>query len=365
MVVLVQSGGYSLDRLADLYGETVSVIRSALWNEGVEVHAHANPSPDPIAVTMTSLYDLGLKIDRVGWLCGYSYGKARKMLIDAGVQLRPGRTPAREVDVPRLVKLRKSGLSIAAAGEELGVSYGTARNRLLDAGVMLRPSPIIPVRPTTPLSASAVVELHLQGFKKEHIRQLTGRSSSFVHRQLALASLPARVRPDSLGVDTETLIAVYRCVASSRVTAEVLNVSEGAVLARLWEAGQDILDAPDPEAAPLRIPAQSPWQQRHQEILARAARGQGVSLIAAALQVPVTEVADVIRIYRHRDRTTAEILHRRAQGESPGVIAIRMGLRLDRIRDVLAKYSTRHPRLPAPHTTATTQQRKPHARLHR
>ncbi|MFF4179869.1 hypothetical protein [Streptomyces sp. NPDC001750] len=342
MAVLYRSGGHSPDRLAELYGETVPTVRSALRNEGVEVHAHPGPSPDPIAVTMELLYHLGLSIDRVGWLCGCSYGKARKILLGAGVELRKGGTPlAQEVDVPRLVKLYKSRLSIAATAKECGVSYGTAYNRLHDAGVLRAPR-IKPIRPSKPLPASTVVDLHLQGYRKEDIRQLTGRSSSFVHRHLALAGLPARVKPDALGVDTETLTAVYRNVASSAITAEILHLSKGAVLARLWEAGQDMLTAPDPEAAPLRIPAQSTWQRRHQDILARADKGQGVLSIATALRVPAAEVSEVLRLYQRRERTTAEILYRRGQGESPGVIAIRMGLRLDRINDVLAKYSTRH-----------------------
>ncbi|MFE3900578.1 hypothetical protein ACFXPY_09455 [Streptomyces sp. NPDC059153] len=355
MAVLHQSARYSLHCLANLYGETAEVVRSALLAEDVDVDAHPRRSPDPIAVTMERLYGLGLSIDRVGWLCGYTYGKARKILLDEGVQLRKwGPSLEREVDVPGLVKLRKSGLSIEACGRELRISSGTARNRLLAAGMSLRPEPVIFNRPPTPLSASAVVDLHLQGFKKEHVRRLTGRSSSFVQRQLARAGLPARVRPDSLGVDTETLVAIYRCVASSRVTAEVLHISQSAVLTRIWEAGQDMLDAPSPDAAPLHIPAQAPWQRRQQEILARAARGLRASEIGAALQVPVADVNAVMRIHQHRDRTTAEILYRRTQGESPGVIAIRMGLRLDRVNDVLAKYtssmsaSPRH-RRPRPH----------------
>ncbi|MFC9760119.1 hypothetical protein [Streptomyces sp. NPDC056921] len=362
--MLYQSAGFSLDRLASLYDETAAVIRSALLAEGVDVDAHPRPSPDPISVTMERLYDLKLSIDRVGWLCGYSYGKARKVLLHEGVQLRKCGPPLnQEVDVPRLVKLHKSGLSIEACGRELGISYGTARNRLRAAGMPLLPEPPIFVRPPTPLSASTVVDLHLQGFKKEHIRQLTGRSSSFIHRQLALAGLQARVKPDSLGIDTGTLVAIYQCVASSRVTAEVLHISESAVLARLWEAGQDMLDAPDPDIGPLRVQARAPWQQRHQEILARAARGQRASEIAAAFQVSVANVTDIIRLYQHRDRTTAEILYRRAQGESPGVIAIRMGLRLDRVKDVLARY-TSHPRRPGPLTKPPTQQRNLHAHRH-
>ncbi|WP_329834262.1 hypothetical protein [Streptomyces sp. BE133] len=353
--MLHQSAGYSLDCLASLYDETAAEIRAALLAEGVDVDTHPRPSPDPIAVTMERLYDLKLSIDRVGWLCGYTYGKARKILLDEGVQLRKcGPSLEREVDVPRLVKLRKSGLSIEACGRELRISSGTARNRLLAAGVSLRPEPAIFVRPPTPLPASAVVDLHRQGFKKEHVRKLTGRSSSFVQRQLALAGLPGRVRPDSLGVDTETLVAIYRCAASSQVTADVLHISKGAVLTRLWEAGQDMLDVPSPDATPVHIPAQVPWQRRQQEIVARAARGQRASEIAAALRVPVADVNAVMRVYQHRDRTTAEILYRRTQGESPGVIAVRMGLRLDRVRDVLARY-TSHPRRSTPLAKPPTQ----------
>ncbi|MFI5752412.1 hypothetical protein ACIBBE_42700 [Streptomyces sp. NPDC051644] len=364
MAVLHESAGYSLDCLANLYGETAEVIRSALLAEGVEVDAHPRPSPDPIAVTMERLYDLKLSIDRVGWLCGHSYGEARKILLNKGVQLRQrGRPLEREVDVARLVKPRKSGLSIEASGRELGIFRHTARKRLLNAGVPQRPKPTILVRPKTPLSASAVVDLHLQGYKNYHIGKLTGRSPSFVQRHLARAGLPARVKPDSLGIDTETLVAVYQRVASSQATADVLHISAGAALARLWESGQDILDAPDPDAAPLHIPAQDPWQRRQQEIFARAAKGQRASEIAAELQVPVADVTAVMRIYQHRDRTTAEILYRRTQGESPGVIAIRMGLRLDRVNDVLAKYTSR-PRRSTPLTKPPTQQRNRHAHRH-
>ncbi|MGW2652148.1 hypothetical protein ACWC1D_00575 [Streptomyces sp. NPDC001478] len=339
MVVLYQSGGLSPECLAELYGETVPAVRSALQNEGVEAHARSGPSPDPIAVTMEALYHLGLSIDRVGWLCGCSYGKARRTLLGAGVKLRKGGTSLeQEVDVSRLVRLYRSRLSIAAIAKECGVSYGTAYNRLRDAGVLRAPRNK-PVRPSRPLPASTVVDLHLQGYIKEDIRQLTGRSSSFVHRHLALAGLPARVKPDALGVDTDTMLAVYRNVASSSVTAEIMHMSTGAVLARLWEAGQDMLATPDPEAAPLRIPSRSAWQRRHQNILARAANGQGGYSIATALRIPAVEVFEVLRLYQRRDHTAAEILYRHGQGESPGVIAIRMGLRVDRIRGVLAKYS--------------------------
>ncbi|KUN17608.1 hypothetical protein AQJ11_37740 [Streptomyces corchorusii] len=387
MAVLYQSGGFSPDHLADLYGETVATVHSELRNEGVEV-THPGPSPDPIAVTMEALYDLRLSIDRVGWLCGCSYRKARKILLGAGVELREGRTPLKqEVDVPRLVKLYESRLSVPAIAKECGISYGTAYNRLRDAGVLrglrkevdvprlvklyesrlsipaiakecgisystaynrlrnagaLRGLRAKPLRPSNPLPASTVVDLHLQGYMKEDITRLTGRSNSFVHHHLALAGLPVRVRPDALSVDTETLLAVYRIVASSAVTAEILHLSEGAVFNRLYEAGQEILAAPDPEAPPLHIPSPSAWQRRHQDILARAAKGQGGYSIATALKIPPAEVFEVLRLYQSRDHTSAEILYRHGQGESPGVIAIRMGLRLDRIKSVLAKYSARH-----------------------
>ncbi|MER5617750.1 hypothetical protein [Streptomyces sp. NPDC002215] len=329
--MLYQSAGYSLDRLASLYDETAALIRSALLGEGVDVDAHPRPSPNPIAVTMERLYGLGLRIDRVGWLCGYSYRKTRMILLDAGVQLRNGK-PLQEVDVPR---------------------YGTAHNRLR-AGVPPGRKPDILVPPSTPLPASAVVELHLLGYRKKHIEVLTGRSCTFVQRHLALAGLPARVSTDSLGVDTGTLVAVYRRVASAQATGDVLHISAPAVLTRLRESGQGILDAPDLDAAPLRIPEQAPWQRRQKEILARAAKGQSTFEIAAALQIRVSDVTDVIRLYQHRDRTTAEILTRRTQGESPGVIAVRMGLRLDSVRDVLARY-TSHPRRSTPLAKPPTQ----------
>ncbi|MFJ1816821.1 hypothetical protein [Streptomyces sp. NPDC088139] len=364
MAVLHQSAGYSLACLTNIYSETPEVIRSALLAEGVDVEAHPRPSQAPIAVTMKRLYDLKLSIDRVGWLCGYSYGQARKILLGTGVQLRQrGPSLETEVDVKRLVKLRKSGLSIEACGRDLGISFGTARNRLLDAGAPMRPEPIILARPKTPLPASVVVDLHLQGYKNDHIRKLTGRSSSFVQHHLARAGLPARVNPDPLGIDTRTLVAVYRRVASSRATADVLHISAGAALARLWESGQDILDVPDPDAAPLHIPGQDPWQRRQQEIFVRAAKGQRASEIAADLRVPVADVTAVMRIYQHRDRTTAEILYRRTQGERPGVIAIRMGLRLDRVKAVLGKYTSR-PRRSTPLTKSPTQQRNRHVHRH-
>jgi hypothetical protein len=213
MTVLHQSAGYTLDCLADLYGETAEVIRSALLAEGVDVDAHPRPAPAPIAVTMDRLYDLGLSIDRVGWLCGYSYWKARKILLDAGTQLRERGTPLdREVDESLLVELHKSGLSIAASGRALGISRDAAHRRLVDAGVPMQSKPAVLVPPKVPLSASAVVDLHLQGYNNNQIRKLTGRSGSFVQRQLALAGLPGRVKPDSLGIDTGTLVAVYQLV---------------------------------------------------------------------------------------------------------------------------------------------------------
>ncbi|MEU8544804.1 hypothetical protein AB0C52_33205 [Streptomyces sp. NPDC048717] len=341
MAVLYRSGGYSPARLAELYGATLPTVHEALLSAGVEVSADPSPSsPDPIEVTMERLYDLPLSIDRVGWLCGYAYGKTRKILLGAGVKLRKRGIPlAQETDIPRLVRLYKYKGDVAAAAKACGVSYRFAYDRLRDAGA-LRPR-IQFVRPSKPLSESAVVNLYRQGFNKEAIRQLTGRSSGFVHRALAQAGLPARVKPDALGVDIDTLTQVYQIVASRAVTAEVLHLSCDAVRARLWEAGQDVLSAPDPEVAPLRIEGHSAWQPVHQNILTRAEAGQSRTSIARALRLPPAEVAEVLRLYQHRDRVTAEVLYRYGQGETPGVIAIRMGLRLDRVSGVLAEHSAK------------------------
>ncbi|MFF4755295.1 hypothetical protein ACWD5R_41100 [Streptomyces sp. NPDC002514] len=297
---------------------------------------------------MALLYNLGLSIARVGWLCGYRYGTARKTLLDAGVQLR-GPGGSKQIDVPRLVRLYESNLSIEAVGQLYGISFGTARDRLLDAGVTLRPVGVNVTRrsvpafasPANPLPGNAVTLLHRQGYKNHHIIQLTGRSTEFVHRQLTAAGLNARVTADRLNINTEQLIAVYRCTASSVVTGAVLRVSADTVLARLREEGVKLLDAPAPDAVPVRLPEQMPWQYRDQEILAHAAQGKSAAQIAAAVEAPAAEILDVIRVYRHRDRVTAEVLRRRDQGESAGVIAVRMGLRVDRVRSLLSRYATR------------------------
>ncbi|MGW1411820.1 hypothetical protein [Streptomyces sp. NPDC002403] len=357
MAVLYQSGGYTLERLARLYRTRHDVIRASLQDEGVEIRtAGTRASSAPVVVTMAILYDLGLSIDRVGWLCGYTYGTARKMLLDAGVELRPrGIKLITKLNVPRLVRLYESPLGIKTVADMCGMSYGTVRDQLLRAGVTLRPPSISLARqrtelipPATPLCGSTVALLHGQGFDKFQILQLTGRSHEFVDRRLTEHGLRARAGPDRLGIDTERLVAIYRNVASSDVTAEVLHLSASAVLARLREAGQPLLDAPDPEAVPRHIPGRAPRQYRDEQILLRAARGERIALIAAAVHVPAAEVAEVIRIYRHRDRTTAEILRRRAQGESAGVIAVRMGLRLDRVNNALDRYATRHRTRPSP-----------------
>ncbi|MFD9607544.1 hypothetical protein, partial [Streptomyces sp. NPDC059970] len=196
-----------------------------------------------------------------------------------------------------------------------------------------------------------VVALHQQGYLNHHIRQLTARSNSFVCRSLTEGGLQAHLRSK---VDTEELIAIYRVVASIEATAEVLHLSASTVLARLRENGVGLLDAPDPDAAPVYRPELTWWLQRNQEILARAARSQNTAQIAAAVHASVIEVTAVIRDYRHRDITTAEILHRHARNQSPGVIAIRMGLRLDRVKDVLARY-TSHPRRSTPLAKPPTQ----------
>ncbi|GAA2443105.1 hypothetical protein GCM10010433_50420 [Streptomyces pulveraceus] len=363
--------GLSIERVGWLCGYTYGTTRKMLLGADVKLRTRGlRLLNGPDVPRLVRLYESGLSIKDAGEECQVSYGTARSLLLNAGVTLRarndvqPDRAVRRvkDVDVPRLVRLYESGLSIKDAGERCQASFGTARHRLLDAGVTLRTSSprlrtaqgpaFIP--PSAPLPGSAVAALGHLGYKKDHIEQLTGRSHNFVHRVLAQEGLKPRVRPDSLVTDTETLIAIYRNVASSNVTAEILHLSTEAVLARLREAGQDILDAPDPDTAPLRIPAQGPSQRRHQEIFTRAAKGQKASEIAAALQVPIADVNGVMRIYRHSDRTTAEILYRRAQGESPGVIAIRMGLRLDRVKAVLAKYTSR-PRRSTPLAKPPTQ----------
>ncbi|MFJ3824951.1 hypothetical protein [Streptomyces nodosus] len=309
---------------------------------------------------MEILYNIGLSIARAGWLLGYKYARARKILLDAGVELR-GHAGKKQINVPRLVKLYENNLGIEAAGRLCGLSYGTARARLLEAGVTLRPVGVNVTReshpaftsPTSPLSGSAVTFLHRQGFRNFQIRQLTGRSNEFIHRHLTADGLNPRVAADRLDLNLEQLIAVYRSTASSTVTGEVLHVSADTVLARLREAGVTLLDAPDPEAVPIRLPEQMPWQYRDQEILARAA-SQSTARIAAAVGVSVAEVIDVIRAYGHRDRVTAEVLHRRGQGQSAGVIAVRMGLRVDRVKCLLARYAT-HKSSRAGHSGAVCQ----------
>ncbi|WP_217231277.1 hypothetical protein [Streptomyces anulatus] len=346
-------------KIARLHGRTV---RRQLVEAGIPIRARGSVLAKP--PTLVQLYRRGLSLEHCGIILGISRNTARNRLLKAGITPRPRGSRIQwnsDQDGRRLVSLYESGLTIEACSLYFGISYTTARDRLLDAGVPLRKPgrsnnrrtrPKL-VAPASPLPAVLVPQLHELNFLNSHIALLTGLSHSVVHRELARAGLPARVHPDPFGISLDGLVDVYRVVASVKDTAAVLHISRNAVLARLREAHVGPLDRPDPDATPVRLGDVSIWRRQDQTILALSANGESTLEIARAVGKPAAEVANILRVYRHRDRTTALILRSRQQGESPGVTALRLGLRLDRVASVLA----RHPveRRPAPlvrtHTT--------------
>lgn len=383
--VLYLSGHYSLEHLAALYQvSNVATVRRELRSVGVNVQASVRPTPVAPGVTRSLLHEIGVSASRTRWLidgsalvvacetgplaepteggmtveeaakeCGALRRAAGQRLGAAGVTIRPNRAIRKEVDIPRLIEGYESGMSLKEAGRQCGISRDTARRRLDAAGMGL-------IAPAVPLQLTVAEVLYRRGYAEREIARLTGHSERLVCRVVAKEKEKELARLELLGVDIEKLKAIYRIVASVSDTAKVLYLSRNNVLAGLRAAGAEILDAPDPEAAPVHLPEATWWWQRDQEILARVAQRQSSATIASALHVSIAEVCDVIRTYQHRDRTTPEVLRRWAHGESPGVIAIRMGMRLDWVKDVLAKYSASYPRHPASHTTVSTQQRRLH-----
>ncbi|MFE7485000.1 hypothetical protein [Streptomyces sp. NPDC057552] len=288
-------------------------------------------------------------IERCAQILGISYGAARNRLIAAGIKPRPRSIRIQwdaEVDTPKLVSLYESGISIEACAQHFRFSYTTARSRLVDAGVTLRPPgkssnrntrPRF-VTPPSPLPSGIVPDLAALKFSKRHIALLTGLHHDRIHRELALAGLPARMNPDPFGISPDAVADVYRVVASVTDTARAFHISTNAVRSRLWEAQMDLLDRPDPEAAPVRLGGPGIWWHTDQRLLELAEKGMGTQRIAHAVGRPPAEVTNILRIYWHRELATAQILRARQNGESPGVIALRMGLRLDRVTAVLDRY---------------------------
>lgn len=341
-------------------------VRRRLDEAGVPIRARGTaPAGGP---TLVHLYRRGLSLEHCGVILGISRNTARNRLLKAGITLRPRGRRVRwngDLDSPRLVSLYESGLSIEACSLYFGIAYSTAHARLLDAGVTLRrpgrsdnrrTRPKL-VAPSSPLPAALVPQLHQLKFLNSHIALLTGLSHWAVHRELAQAGLPARVNPDPFGISLDALVDVYRVVASVKDTATALHISRGAVLARLREAHVGPLDRPDPDATPVRLGDVSVWRRQDQTILALAVNGESTLEIARAVGKPAAEVASILRVYRHRDRTAALILRSRQQGESPGVTALRLGLRLDRVASVLAQHPVKG--RSAPLTRTHTERRAP------
>ncbi|MFJ1742552.1 hypothetical protein ACIOG4_28245 [Streptomyces microflavus] len=340
--------------------------RRQLVEAGVPIRAGGNGLAEP--PTLVQLYRRGLSLEHCGVILGISRNTARNRLLKAGISPRPRGGLIRwniDLDGPRLVSLYESGLSIEACSLYFKISCTTARDRLLDARVPLRKPgrssnrrtrPQL-IAPSSPLPAVLVPQLHELNFLSSHIALLTGHSHRAVHRELAKAGLRARVNPDPFGISLDGLVDVYRVVASVKDTATVLHLSRDAVLARLREAHVAPLDGPDPDATPVRLGDVSVWRRQDQTILALSANGESTMEIARTVGKAAAEVANILRIYRHRDRTTALVLRSRQQGESPGVTALRLGLRLDRIASVLARHPVK--RRPAPLTRTHTERRAP------
>ncbi|MGY3056211.1 response regulator of citrate/malate metabolism [Streptomyces sp. TE3672] len=348
-LVELYESGMTVEEAGRQCGIAPSTARRRLVAAGVTFRQREHPLKQVDIPQLVELYESGMTLEEASRQCGIARSTARQRLVAAGVTFRRRGHPLKQVDIPQLVELYESGMTLEEAGRQCGIAPRTARRRLVAAGMGLIP-------PARPLPPTVAAFLYRRRYTNLQISQLTGLSERIVaeEKKKELARL------DSLGVDIEKVGATYRIVASISVTAEVLHLSRNSVLAGLRAADAEIIDAPDPEADPIRLPEQTWWQRQDQMILARATQRQSAAEIASALRVPIATVTHVMRVYSHRDRTTAEILRRRECGESAGVIAIRMGLRLNRVNDVLARFIRRPRQL----TTIATQQKEPRAGLH-
>lgn len=355
-IVYFYNQGFSIKAVAAKCGLGKSKVRRILVETDVQIRKrgprlNGNGEAGQLRIShLVALYEDGHTIKECARLCEISYGTARGRLLAEGVILRRrGQQPkwVRDVDVARLARLYKNDHSIRDCARLCGTSYATAHDRLTKSDIMMRArggtnrySPNL-ISPAIPLPVSVIPVLSQYGYRKKEISRLTGRSHDSVHRELTRAQLPARVHPDRLGVDIDKLVNIYRLVASSKVTGEVLHISRSAVLARLREANEPLLDEPSPDTTPVRLDEPAPWQRQDEAIARLAARGETLQAIANAVRKPVDEVAEVLRLLQHPNRATAQILRGRLHGESPGVIALRTGVRLDRVIAVLNRYSAR------------------------
>ncbi|WP_435598429.1 hypothetical protein [Streptomyces anulatus] len=365
-VVELYQIGLPLSQCARIAKRRTCTIRRQIVEAGVPIRARGPALAKP--PTLVQLYRRGLSFAHCGAILGISPSTARNRLLKAGITPRPqggGIQWNSDRDGRRLASLYESGLTIEACSLYFGISPTTARDRLLDARVPLRPPgrsgnrrtrPKL-VAPSSPLPAELVPQLHRLNVPNSHIVLLTGQSRTAVHRELTKAGLPARVNPDPFGISLDALVDVYRVVASVKDTATALHISRDAVRARLREAHVSPLGRPDPDATPVSLGDVSIWQRQDQTILALAASGQSTLEVARAVGKPAAEVAGILRVYQHRDRTAALIIRSSQHGESPGVIALRLGLRLDRVTSVLARRPVT--RQPAPPTRTRTARLAP------
>ncbi|MFF8617939.1 hypothetical protein [Streptomyces sp. NPDC015350] len=331
-LIKLYESGMPLEEAGRQCGISTSTVQKHLLAAGVTIRPGGPPRKQVDVPKLIKLYESGMPLEEAGRQCGISTSTAWKHLLAAGVTIRPVGPPRKQVDVPKLIKLYESGMPLEKAGRQCGISTSTARNRINAAHVGA-------IAPETPLPSSVAAFLYRKGYTPQQIKQLTGRSEKITRLIIEKEKSKELAKMNLLGVDLEKVTAAYRAVASVSATAEVLKLNRNVVRAGLRVAGTGLLDAPDPEAAPIHFPEQTRWQWQDQKILALAARHRTISEIASEMQVPIATVAHVIRVYSHRDRTKAEILRRRECGESEGVIALRMGLRLDRVIGVLTRHT--------------------------
>lgn len=346
--------GLSVKRVGELYEMSYSAMYSRLLALGVTLRKKGSAAAQDTE-QLAKWYSSGLSLAQVGTLAGISGSTVRSRLVAHGTPIRPPSArqkrerPITPADL-RMARLYNSGLSIDGVAAEAGRSYGFVRNRLMAAGVTFR-SPnataagrraVRLITPDAPLSAATAVALAEGGLKASHVVRLTGRSDKYVRKHLAEARIPLRTAGDRLGIDVTLMKRLYRLTGSSAATGQILHISPDTVLARLREAGADILPqggtyCPDLDAEPIRITEPAVWEARDHQILARRTAGQPTKKIAAALSVSLREVNEILRVYSHHDRRTAQILRRAQHGEHPGVIAVRMGIRPDIVLKALAR----------------------------
>lgn len=346
--------GLSVKRVGELYGMSYATMRSHLLALGVTLRKKETAASLDIE-QLSKWYRSGLSLAQVGTLAGISRSTVRYRLVAHGTPIRPPSArqkrerPLTPADL-RMARLYNSGLSISSVAAKENRSYGFVRNRLIAAGVTLR-SPnatgagrraVRLIRPDTPQSAATTVALAESGLKASHVAQLTGRSNTYVRKHLAEARIPLRNAENRLGIDATLMKRLYRLTGSSAATGQILHISPDTVLAQLREAGAEIRPpggsyCPDPDAEPIRITEPTLWEARDHQILARRTAGQPTKKIAAALSTSLREVNEILRVYSHHDRRTAQILRRAQHGEHPGVIAVRMGIRPDTVMKALAR----------------------------